>query len=88
MRQKKKYKTSKIKSHHKDATARPVVELNFCLDGHVYLGEFSLADRRRFNYPVLLGRRVLKQGIMVDASTTFTLPIDPQQCERLLENMR
>jgi hypothetical protein len=72
----------KIKSHHKRAATRPVVELSFCLNGHVYLSEFSLIDRGRFNYPILLGRRVLKQGILVDASTTFTLPIKQQRCKR------
>lgn len=76
----------KIKSHHNDATVRPVVELHFCLDGRLYHGQFSLVDRTQFNYPVLIGRRVLKQGIIVDASSTFTLPIDSQRCEILFEN--
>ena len=75
----------KIKSHHRGAAVRPVVAMRFCLNGHLYHGEFSLVDRSGFNYPVLLGRRVLKQGIIVDASTTFTLPIDLPQCKRLLE---
>jgi hypothetical protein len=78
----------KIKSHRNDAAVRPVVEMHFCLKGNVYQSEFSLVDRSRFNYPVLLGRRILKHGIIVDASATFTLPIDQQHCERLLENVR
>ena len=78
----------KIKSHHNNAAVRPVVEMRFCLNGNVYQSEFSLVDRSRFNYPVLLGRRILKHGIIVDASATFTLPIALQHCERLLENMR
>ncbi|MBT3504567.1 MAG: hypothetical protein HN475_02165 [Piscirickettsiaceae bacterium] len=77
----------KIKSHHKDAVSRPVVELQLCLNGHLYKGEFSLVDRSRFNYPILLGRRVLKQRILVDASMTFTLPINSRKCERLLEDI-
>ncbi len=78
----------KIKSHHHDPAVRPVVELSFCLNGHIYHGEFSLVDRSQFNYAVLLGRRILKQGIIVDSSTTFTLPIEQQRCERLLDNIR
>jgi hypothetical protein len=73
----------KIKSHHRDAASRPVVTLSFCLNSHLYHGEFSLVDRTRFNYPVLLGRRILQHGILVDASTTFTLPINAQHCEQL-----
>jgi hypothetical protein len=76
----------KIKSHHNDAVIRPVVELHFCLDGQIYHGQFSLVDRSHFNYPVLIGRRVLKQGIIVDASSTFTSAIDSQRCEILFEN--
>ncbi|MFT7234549.1 MAG: hypothetical protein ACI9QV_000111 [Methylophagaceae bacterium] len=79
-------RTVKIKSHHNDAAIRPVVELHFCLNGDVYHGEFSLVDRSHFNYAVLLGRGVLKQGIIVDASTTFILPIDMRRCETLFEN--
>jgi len=78
----------KIKTHHYDPAVRPVVELSFCLNGNVYHGEFSLVDRSQFNYAVLLGRRILKQGIIVDSSATFTLPIDRKQCEHILETSR
>lgn len=76
----------KIKSHHRDATSRPVVLLSFCLNSHLYHGEFSLVDRTRFNYPVLIGRRILQDGILVDASSTFTLAIDLKHCEQLFDD--
>ena len=76
----------KIKSHHRDATSRPVVMISFCLNSHLYHSEFSLVDRTRFNYPVLLGRRILQYGILVDAASTFTLPVDVQHCEQLFED--
>ncbi|MFK8067881.1 MAG: ATP-dependent zinc protease [Gammaproteobacteria bacterium] len=75
----------KIKRHKEAAQVRPVVELTFCLDGHVYTSEFSLIDRSRFNYQVLLGRRMLQQGIIVDPSTTFTTKINPEKCRKLLQ---
>jgi hypothetical protein len=77
----------KIKSHRNNAAVRPVVDIRFCLNGNVYQSEFSLVDRSHFNYPVLLGRRVLKHHILVDASATFTLAMDLQHCELLLESM-
>lgn len=76
----------KIKSHHHDSTVRPVVELSFCLNGTIYHGEFSLVDRSHFNYAVLIGRRILKQGIIVDGSVTFSLPIDSKQCADLFNH--
>ncbi len=60
-----------IKRHNLDPAIRPVVELDFCIDSHFYRAEFTLADRSKFNYPVLLGRRFLKNNILVDAGKTF-----------------
>ncbi len=75
----------KIKRHKQKPQTRPVVEMTFCLDGQIYTSEFSLTDRSRFNYQVLLGRRVLQQGILVDPASTFTLKIDRKSCRKLME---
>lgn len=76
----------KIKRHFRPAQERPVVEMTFCLDSRVYTAEFSLVDRNRFNYPVLLGRRFLKQGILVDPGTTYTLEVSKKSCLALQES--
>jgi len=60
-----------IKRHNLVPAIRSVVELDFCIDSHFYRAEFTLADRSKFNYPVLLGRRFLKDNILVDAGKTF-----------------
>ncbi len=60
-----------IKRHNLDPVIRPVVELGFCIDAHFYRAEFTLSDRSQFNYPVLLGRRFLKDNILVDAGKIF-----------------
>ena len=78
----------KIKSHHNGAMIRPVVELQFCLNGQHYKGQFSLTDRGDFNYPVLLGRRILKQGIMVDASATFLLSANNKRCNKIAKTVQ
>ncbi len=75
----------KIKRHKQKPQTRPVVEMTFCLDGQIYTSEFSLTDRSRFNYQVLLGRRVLQQGILVDPASTFTLKINRKSCRKLME---
>lgn len=60
-----------IKRHKHTSLERPVVELAFNLGGREYKAEFTLTDRRKFLYPVLLGRRFLSDVAIVDPSTTF-----------------
>lgn len=54
------------------AERRPVVMMKICLGGTVYNEQFSLNDRDRMNYPVLIGRRTLQSIGPVDAGETFT----------------
>ncbi len=54
------------------AESRPVVLMKFCLGDQVYEEEFSLNDRDKMNYPVLLGRRTLDKLGLVDTTKTFT----------------
>ncbi len=60
-----------IKRHNSDYQERHVVEMELCINGKVHKEQFSLIDRSRFLYPVLLGRRALKDIALVDASETF-----------------
>ena len=50
---------------------RPVVEMSFCINSHIYHAQFTLADRGNFNYPVLLGRRFLQHNVLIDPGETF-----------------
>lgn len=74
----------KIKDHKLKSEVRPVVEMKICLHNQVFMGEFSLIDRSQFNYPILLGRLLLQQGIIVDPSLTFTVRSDKKKCEAAL----
>lgn len=60
-----------IKRHKRKTQRRAVVELKLCIDNQIHATEFSLIDRSRFIYPVLLGRRLLKEAALVDANSTF-----------------
>ncbi|PIE41715.1 MAG: hypothetical protein CSA49_02070 [Gammaproteobacteria bacterium] len=64
-------RTTKIKSHKSQSMLRPVITLPVYLGGRQYEPEFTLTDRHKFIYPVLLGRRFLKNVAVVDASKTF-----------------
>lgn len=62
----------RIKEHEGEYDRRPVIEMRFCLGGKVHEAEFTLTDRGRFVYPVLLGRRFLADFAPVDSRKTFT----------------
>ena len=60
-----------IKDHDDENDRRVVIELEFCMDGRKRKAEFSLADRSKFIYPVLLGRRFLSGVAVIDPAQTF-----------------
>ncbi|PXX64380.1 Uncharacterized conserved protein [Pseudomonas sp. LAMO17WK12:I10] len=55
------------------AERRPVVVMSICIGNHIYSEQFSLKNRGKMNYPVLIGRRTLENLGAVDASRTFTM---------------
>ncbi|GMU46104.1 MAG: hypothetical protein AMXMBFR26_08860 [Porticoccaceae bacterium] len=61
----------KIKRHGGQSLRRPVVDLEFCFGGRWWRTEFSLVDRGKFHYPVLLGRRFLGGVAVIDPGATF-----------------
>ncbi len=58
------------------AERRPVVVMKVCIGDKIYNEQFSLNDRDRMNYPVLIGRRTLESIGPVDARKTFTTEPD------------
>ncbi len=47
---------------------RPVVEMDVKLGGEKFKAEFTLADRSKFQYQMLLGRNILEDRAVVDVS--------------------
>ena len=70
-----------IKSREGADIRRPVVRMKLCIAGRWIEEEVNLADRDDFNYPILIGRNMLKQGkLAVDASVSFTAePVCPAE---------
>ena len=58
---------------------RPVVSLRLCLAGLAFTAEFTLIDRTRLDYPVLIGRAALAGRVAVDSACTH---IAPKTCNR------
>lgn len=69
----------RIKEHEGEYDRRPVVMMQFCLAGQQHEAQFTLADRSRFIYPVLLGRRFMEGVAIVDPGATFVTDPDCSQ---------
>ena len=64
------------RSPGKPPEERITVKLSFCIDGELMDAKFSLDNRANLNYPVLLGRRFLKDHFVVNSAETFVFPYD------------
>lgn len=62
----------KIKDHVLEPAKRYVVEMALCIGGRTFTTPVTLADRSRFNYPLLLGRVALQGRMMVDPAQKYT----------------
>ena len=69
--EKKRVRKVRIKNHNGKHDRRTIVSLAICFDGRMHELEFSLADRREFIYPVLLGREFLAGVAVIDSTQTF-----------------
>ena len=61
----------RVKEHESESMRRAVVDLQFCFAGQWRQAQFSLVDRSKFLYPVLLGRRFLQNHALIDPSASF-----------------
>lgn len=64
----KSYSASLIRSSNGSAQVRYKVELSIVLEGRKIRGTFTLADRSKNSYPVLVGCKLLNQKFLVDVS--------------------
>ena len=62
------YTVKTIRSSHGDEQVRYQVKLEIVLGGQRFTTAFTLADRSQNNFPVLIGRRTMKNRFLVDVS--------------------
>lgn len=63
-----------IQALSQEADRRPVVELGVTVGGINQIAQFTLSDRSHMEHPVLIGRNVLKDVMVVDVSETYIAP--------------
>lgn len=56
-----------VKSAH-GVMKRPIVKAGLKITGRNFIASFSLADRAHMKYDVLIGRKTLKKGFIIDPS--------------------
>ncbi len=62
---------------NKAFSRRPVIKLPVCIGGIKKIIEVNLVSRKRFNYPLLIGRTALIQfDALIDPSKSFLQPSD------------
>lgn len=72
-------RTVLIKRKGAPSQRRYVVMMDFCIAGTNHQTQFSLTDRSNFSYPVLLGRRFMRDdNILIDSADSF---IANKECE-------
>ena len=57
-----------IKNSFGDSEQRFIIKTKVCLFGKNYETELSLSDRGNLKFPILLGRKLLRKGFIVDVS--------------------
>ncbi|BAW79656.1 zinc dependent protease family protein [Candidatus Nitrosoglobus terrae] len=72
------YRFEEVRSSNGISRRRPIVLIKLCLGGETYEEQFSLNDRSKLLYPMLLGRRTIKHLGLIDVTSTYTLP--PPRC--------
>ncbi|MBN7770148.1 ATP-dependent zinc protease [Marinobacter daepoensis] len=73
------YRTVLIKRKGAPSQRRYVVKMEFCIGGKPHETQFSLTDRGKFSYPVLLGRRFMRDdNILIDSALSFMVE---NECE-------
>ncbi|MGO1461089.1 MAG: ATP-dependent zinc protease family protein [Marinobacter sp.] len=72
-------RTVLIKRKGAESQRRYVVMMDFCIAGTSHETQFSLTDRGNFTYPVLLGRRFMRDdNILIDSADSF---LASQECD-------
>lgn len=60
-----------IQANDEDSERRAVVELQFAIGDHHQQAEFTLSDREHLSHPVLIGRNILRDVMLVDVGKEY-----------------
>ncbi len=61
-----------IQANEQDHERRAVVELQFRIGDHEQKAEFTLSDRAHLTYPLLIGRNILRDVMLIDVGKEYS----------------
>ena len=64
----KKYEQREIKNSFGEAELRYVIKTTICIYDYLIRAEFSLSNRGNLKFPVLLGRKILRDRFLIDVT--------------------
>lgn len=64
------FKKKKVRSSNGKKENRYLIKTKITLAGKTYLTDVSLTDRQKMKFPVLVGRKLLQNGFLIDVSKT------------------
>lgn len=76
-----KFRIKQVKSSNGMEQTRYAIKLKVSIGDQEVLTEFTLTNRDKMNYPVLLGRKFLRHRFVVDVSRNFILSGDGADAE-------
>lgn len=71
--------TARVRSSNGEQQERPIVLLDVIINGEHHSTEFTLSNREDLKFPILLGRKLLRNAFVVDVSLDD--PEDPDSPE-------
>jgi hypothetical protein len=83
---KKEYSITRVSSSFGHREIRYKLKLQIKVNGRLILGSFTLADRSKKLYPLLLGRSLLKHKFLVDVSKGKPLIAEERKRREKLQN--
>jgi hypothetical protein len=77
-----------IQGANKNTERRPIVEVRFTIGKLTQKGQFVLADRSSSEFPIVLGRNLLRDVMLVDVSGEYMAPIKREEKDAPEENKK
>jgi hypothetical protein len=77
-----------IQGTNKNTERRPIVEVRFTIGKLTQKGQFVLADRSSSEFPIVLGRNLLRDVMLVDVSGEYMTTIKREEKDTREENKK
>lgn len=82
------YRVRDIKNSFGEVETRYVITTTVRIYGEIITTQFSLSNRGSLKFPILLGRKILRNRFLIDVSKRNLSFVDKRKREKLLKNQK